>query len=251
MQGEVVSYLPEKQYGFIKGDDGKDYFFHCKNFKDIQEILKLGEGSRVEFEQKATPKGYSAAQVHLVDANAPVYYQVPDTVYVSKDEKIKGWEVVDLSCWVVHGSSRHSPDDAKDEMLKGARAIGANALLRVAYHKTTGSESGTGKGTYYYTIHHFQGQAANIGKKNVKGSHEAEALRGINVRAKALKLHLMKKTKSAKKKRAIFWFVVLVGVMGLWIFKENIAIFGTVVLLFGAFFLSHATDYDEWLKEAV
>ena len=28
MKGTITTYLPEKLYGFIKGDDGKDYFFH-------------------------------------------------------------------------------------------------------------------------------------------------------------------------------------------------------------------------------
>ena len=27
MQGEIKTYLPDKHYGFIKGDDSKDYFF--------------------------------------------------------------------------------------------------------------------------------------------------------------------------------------------------------------------------------
>ena len=28
MIGTVTSYLSDKNYGFIKGEDGKDYFFH-------------------------------------------------------------------------------------------------------------------------------------------------------------------------------------------------------------------------------
>lgn len=43
MQGTIKTSLPEKQYGFIKGDDGKDYFFHESQFKDKTHIGKLCE----------------------------------------------------------------------------------------------------------------------------------------------------------------------------------------------------------------
>jgi cold shock CspA family protein len=43
MKGTIKTYLPEKQYGFIKGDDGKDYFFHESEFRVKSNIGKLCE----------------------------------------------------------------------------------------------------------------------------------------------------------------------------------------------------------------
>jgi cold shock CspA family protein len=54
-----VVYLPEKKYGFLKGDDGKGYFFHANEFVKAH-INNIFEDSFVEFEQFATPKGYNA-----------------------------------------------------------------------------------------------------------------------------------------------------------------------------------------------
>jgi cold shock CspA family protein len=59
MKGTIKSYLPEQRYGFIKGDDGKDYFFHENEFRDRSQVAKLCEEAFVDFEQQATPKGYS------------------------------------------------------------------------------------------------------------------------------------------------------------------------------------------------
>ena len=41
MIGTVTSYLSDKNYGFIKGEDGKDYFFHDSSLKDKKDINKL------------------------------------------------------------------------------------------------------------------------------------------------------------------------------------------------------------------
>ncbi|MDY0238887.1 MAG: cold shock domain-containing protein [Campylobacterales bacterium] len=249
MRGIVKTYLSEKQYGFIKGDDGKDYFFHHSSFKNKNDIDKLCEGLYLHFEQKATPKGYSAIQIELVEQNITIGYEIPDTIYTSKNSDIKGWEVIEASNWIVHGSSRNSPDSAKEDMIHGARLIGANALFNMQYYKTTGSEPGTGRGTHYYTIHNFRGRAANIARKSPNGQYNLDDLRQINSNAKTLKTSLVEKTTSAKNKRMLFWLIVFLLISILWIVKKDFAIIGTIGLVILAFFLSHATDYDSWLEE--
>lgn len=249
MRGIVKTYLSEKQYGFIKGDDGKDYFFHNSAFTNKNDFNKLCEGVYLQFEQKATPKGYSAVQIKLVEQNIIIGYEVPNEVYTSKNTDIKGWEVIELSNWIVHGSSRNSPDSAKEDIIDGAELVGANTILNMQYYKTTGSEPGTGKGTHYYTIHNFRGRAANIAKKSPNGQYKIDDLRKINSNAKALKMRLVYKTTSGKNKRMLFWLVIFILISILWIFKKDIAIIGTIGLIILAFFLSHATDYDSWLEE--
>lgn len=249
MRGVIKTCLPEKQYGFIKGDDNKDYFFHYSSFRNKIDTSKICEDLYVEFEQKASPKGYSAIFIAPVHSNVTIKYITPDNFYTSKQNEIKGWNVVDRSDWLVHGSSRNSPDSAKDDMIKGALLIGANALLEVEYYKKTGSEPGTGKGTYYYTIHNFKGRAVNIGKKSPNGKYSEKDLIGINSNAELLKQKLKAKSDSAQIKRLIFWFVIFLIIFWLWTTKQDVAIFGTIIVTIIGFILSHATDYDSWLEK--
>lgn len=119
MIGTVTSYLSDKNYGFIKGEDGKDYFFHNSSLKDKKDINKLCEDLILEFEQKATPKGYSALNISLLDNNITLKYNVPDTVYISKKDGIKGWEVIEESDWIITGTSSESSHSAKEDLIKG------------------------------------------------------------------------------------------------------------------------------------
>ncbi len=61
MNGKIARIFHEKQFGFIKPDQGGvDVFFHrsgCTGFED------LAEGDRVVFETKPTPKGPRAEDV--------------------------------------------------------------------------------------------------------------------------------------------------------------------------------------------
>jgi cold shock CspA family protein len=67
MKGTIKTYLPEKKYGFILGDDGKNYFFHASEFYSAALEKNISENAFVEFEQHATPKGYSAKKCSLIN----------------------------------------------------------------------------------------------------------------------------------------------------------------------------------------
>jgi len=119
------------------------------------------------------------------------------------------------------------------------------------YYKTTGSESGTGNGTHHYTIHNFRGRPVNIGKKSLDGKYSENDLLGINENAKRLKQQLIRQTNEAKNKRLIFWLIIL-SIAGLsWVVKKDMAIAISGGLIFLGFILSHATDYDSWIKEII
>ncbi|AKX93057.1 cold shock domain-containing protein [Neomoorella thermoacetica] len=62
MQGKVKWFNPEKGYGFIEREDGKDVFVH---FSAIQEegFKTLAEGQEVEFDIVEGPRGPQAANV--------------------------------------------------------------------------------------------------------------------------------------------------------------------------------------------
>jgi len=255
MTGIVKTYLQEKQYGFIKGDDGKDYFFHTKNIQHRSDVDRIGEGVALSFEQKATPKGYSAVKVALLDPDTAIKYAVPQEVFFSKSSAVKGWETLEAAGWDVCGSTRESPDAAKRMMLRHAGLLGANAVVDAEYFKTTGSEPGTGKGTHYYTIHNFRGRLANIGRRSLSGVTKDELL-GIDSRAEQMKAGLIEDTKASHEKYVSVWVVMLciAVIAGLiaWQGTGEVRLAGMAVaaaslvltLLFNGW-----TDYAWWLEK--
>ena len=62
MEGKVKWFNRMKEYGFITGADGKDYFVHVK---DLVEGTQLEEGNDVTFEPTEGDKGLKAAKVAL------------------------------------------------------------------------------------------------------------------------------------------------------------------------------------------
>ncbi|MCG3687031.1 cold shock domain-containing protein [Aliarcobacter butzleri] len=224
MIGTVTSYLADKNYGFIKGEDGKDYFFHDSSLKDKKDINKLCEDLILEFDQKATPKGYSAINISLLDNDITLKYNVPDIILISKKDEIRGWEVIEESDWLITGTSRESPDSAKEDLKDKANVIGANAIFYTNYYKTTGSEAGTGRGTHHFTIHNYVGRAVNIGKKSPNGKYSVQDLTFISKHASELKDYYENKNKKARMYRIIFWLIVILIFIKYFIFVIPIII---------------------------
>ncbi|MBD3248416.1 hypothetical protein GF336_00035 [Candidatus Woesearchaeota archaeon] len=63
MKGTVKWYNRRKGYGFIKGEDEKEYFVH---FSAIEEGTFIRDNDLVEFEPAETEKGLQARDVKLV-----------------------------------------------------------------------------------------------------------------------------------------------------------------------------------------
>lgn len=250
MTGTISTYATEKGYGFIKGDDGKDYFFH-KSAVDKEE--GICEDALVRFDQKASPKGLSAVHVKIVSQTKHILYVVPDEVYISKKNNVKGWETIDVGNWTITGSSRNSPDEARDIMKRRTADVGINALVECRYNKTTGSEPGTGKGVHYYSVHHYTGIPANIGKKSLKGTVGRRELEGIDDHLESMKDMLEERTWSNIKTMwmiiavlsVIACLIILVTVQkntGMIMIAAPIGITILYTLLVGY------TDEDKWLK---
>lgn len=64
MRGTIKKVVADRGFGFITGDDKKDYFFHlsaCQNFK-FEEIKS---GDNVTFNATMGPRGARAESIHL------------------------------------------------------------------------------------------------------------------------------------------------------------------------------------------
>ena len=172
MFGQISTYVTSKGYGFIIGEDDKDYYFKFCNFKG--NIEKIAEGISVSFSPNANHKGYFATDIHMVCSKDSINYALPENTIYTKSGSINGWEIIERTDWRIMGTSPDGPDDAKREMLYHARNVGATGLTEVSYSKSTGS-----RGNYRFTIHHYTGNAVKLAKKSTTGTHTRESLLGL------------------------------------------------------------------------
>lgn len=65
VQGTVKWFNPDKGYGFIEREGGKDVFVHYSALQG-QGFRSLNEGQQVEFTIEETPKGPQAVDVTIL-----------------------------------------------------------------------------------------------------------------------------------------------------------------------------------------
>lgn len=61
--GSIAKVIAERGFGFIAGDDGKQYFFHRDGLTPPLAFDELAGGEKVTFEIEANPKGPRATRV--------------------------------------------------------------------------------------------------------------------------------------------------------------------------------------------
>ena len=71
MTGKIARVLLAKKFGFIRGEDNKDYFFHQTDFngffEDLEADYKISKPIKVTFEPTQGKKGLRAANVVRLD----------------------------------------------------------------------------------------------------------------------------------------------------------------------------------------
>jgi len=66
MKGKVKWFNKSKGYGFITGEDGKEYFVHWQSIKE-EGYKTLIEDDNVEFKTTETEKGIQAIEVSRIN----------------------------------------------------------------------------------------------------------------------------------------------------------------------------------------
>jgi cold shock protein len=61
--GTVKRVISERGFGFIVGEDGKEYFFHRDGLTSSIDFDRLVGGEKVSFETETGPKGERAVRV--------------------------------------------------------------------------------------------------------------------------------------------------------------------------------------------
>ena len=130
MRGRVTSFLTEKGYGFIRGDDGRDYFVHLD---DVAGHVPLVDSQVVMFETTTTAKGYRARSVRPGPAPHPVYLD-PDRFFMIREITIPKHVIVQTvapNCWY----ESNDPNQAREGLKRQAQNWGANAIVELLMEK--------------------------------------------------------------------------------------------------------------------
>ncbi len=61
--GTVKKVVSDRGFGFISGEDGKDYFFHRDALASSLDFDRMATGDRVEFEFQSSERGPRAVNV--------------------------------------------------------------------------------------------------------------------------------------------------------------------------------------------
>lgn len=192
LTGTVTSWAAGKGFGFLRGEDGLDYFAHRSALPG--GVVALDPGAFVEFEPTASPKGNKALEVRVLGDSIDRYEVPSEPVVLSRTNTVGRWQVLEASSWSVSGSGRQSLDQARLDLMTNARRVKANAVINTRHHTSVGFEPGFGKGIHLFTIHHITGQAAVVGLPSLRGKRSKKDLVGIDERAPHLKQSLRKDT---------------------------------------------------------
>ncbi|QYK02030.1 cold-shock protein [Shewanella psychrotolerans] len=152
MKGKVVSYLANKKYGFVTGEDGESYFLHVSGLLDRNDEVKLVKDVVIEFDPTPTPKGLAAKKVSI----PTVYFkkQVVD-FFTSKSKLPKHGNVEKRQA--INTRFIKDFEEAREHIETLAREAGCNAILNLGFEKETFRS-----GNYKYTVHAFKGDFALV-----------------------------------------------------------------------------------------
>ena len=70
MQGQITHVLPARGFGFLRGDDGKEVFYHWSDVLPDLRHLRKGDIVTYSLVQPTPPRGPRACNITLIDRAA-------------------------------------------------------------------------------------------------------------------------------------------------------------------------------------
>lgn len=250
MQGKIKTFTREKGFGFIKGDDDKDYFFHINSFVHSRPEA-LGDGSVVSFDPVPTPKGYRAERCKVVEL-VSMGYEGPGylEILISKTDTIRGWELIEVSDWFICSMTTKDKLAAEDHIKFRAASVGGNALIDFRCEREIQSE-----GNYKYSVFTCYGRPAFAARRRVGGTLDVTNRLTINMLAQRLKQQLIdERTKNLRQVKRM-WTVLSIGMIALIFVLGYLGYLGfaaaicVALLIYGASFARNRRDTSGWLAK--
>ena len=65
--GTIKRIVLDRGFGFLEGDDGKEYFFHMSGLAEGIRIESLREGQKVSYDTERSPRGPRATRVAVAE----------------------------------------------------------------------------------------------------------------------------------------------------------------------------------------
>lgn len=120
MKGVIKSFVSDKGYGFISGENG-DIFFHVSNMMDKSIIPDVGMG--VEYKEGENAKGPYAYDIKVTESIKPIFLKFGDQRIKLSD--IKAYGLFDISSYWLENEEeweRTSPKAESVERVKESLA---------------------------------------------------------------------------------------------------------------------------------
>ncbi|WP_238907279.1 cold shock domain-containing protein [Clostridium sp. YIM B02506] len=92
LKGVIKFFNQDKAYGFISGEEQKEYFFHISDFQSFTDKNKVIESTQVEFKSYSSPKGLSAKSINFLEDFKSVHLEKRLTKGKKSDLNFKGTE---------------------------------------------------------------------------------------------------------------------------------------------------------------
>lgn len=252
MRGKIKSFIEGKGYGFVLGEDGKDYFLHKKNMIGFP-LSGVADGTIVDFEPAANSKGYLAQRCEIIEV-AEVGYEMPSQLLTSKSDTVRGWEVLEVSDWIIESVWNKDKNMALRDFKMRASLLGANAILEFRYVQDTESE-----GNYKYSVFKYVGRLAFVAKKSVNSNVNLKEIQSINSRAKILKIAYDGAYASANRKVGFYWlgagFVMILSFLNYFISGGRGSFYiaagiNILAIIFGLFLIARQRYQGWWFSKS-
>jgi cold shock protein len=65
--GTIKKLVADRGFGFITGEDGKDYFFHRDGLSETLDFDRMAEGEPVTYDVESSPRGPRAANIRTAE----------------------------------------------------------------------------------------------------------------------------------------------------------------------------------------